>query len=386
MSAIGGMVRWGGKGIDTRPLFSMSRAMLSRGGMHRDAYVKGDAALFQNHGQGSPVRLPLSLAREGANCTLVLDGTPSFSSLGEELGDALWDLSHPESVLRAYCSFGGRFADVLCGAFSLAIVDEARGELYLARDAEGARPLFYLWEDDTFYFASEVKALLRVIPSAARIDAGHLRLHLISPYGTFSAENLYREIHALPAGHSALLSRLGFRLFRNESTETVPPFSPTFSCDTLYLPEERELSSMLTNLLFAFDYPQFDYLMPTLLRRLSELRGRGAPCRLVFEDPSLYMNLGYAGERADRIGAMFGVTAIPAAPERFFAKERELRRLERTARSLLGSVDTSDLRDLLGEHWSAQISREKNTAKRIRMEGMAYQTLLWVRNFPLLLA
>ena len=141
---------------------------------------------------------------------------------------------------------------------------------------------------------------------------------------------------------------------------------------------------MLRELLYLFDAPEFDYLMPSLLHDLSQRKENGAPYALVMQDPALCMSLGYAQRRADRIGALKGIRLLPAPPEQFFAKERDLRRSERPLRSLLGSTDTAALRYLLGEDWSAQITREKNTAKRIRMEGMAYQILFWEKHFPLL--
>ena len=142
---------------------------------------------------------------------------------------------------------------------------------------------------------------------------------------------------------------------------------------------------MLTELLFAFEAPEFDHLMPTLLHDLTLRREQGTPPSLSIEDPTLYMSVRYARMRADRIGAIKKLSLTSVVPERFFIKERDLRRLEKTMRSLLASTDTAFLRSLLGDAWDREILREKNTARRIRMEGMAYQTLLWIEHFPLLL-
>ena len=387
MSAIGGMVNWNSESIDSRPLFEMSRAMMLRAGAHRDAFVQKQIALVQNHTRSDRVRMPQSMSPEGRRVTAVLDGNPSFSSVGEEFFETFFDLSSPETLLDAYRSQRETLWDVLSGPFALAIADEARAELYLARDGDGARPLFYREEEGTLYFASEIKALLPTLRSVARIDAGRLRAHLISPYGVFFGEDLYRDLESLPAGCTAVWSRLGLRVFRNESgASTAAGGAVDFSSTELYFPGEKELDQILTELLYAFDYPQFDYLMPALLCELGERRLRGLPRELCFEDPSLCMSLRYARERADRIGALRGVLLTPRAPYRFFAKERELRRLEKTMRSLLGSIDTAPLKYLLGDRWSEEILRQKNTAKRIRMEGMAYQTLLWEKSRPLLLS
>ena len=365
MSAIGGMVNWNFETVDTRALFDMSRAMILRAPNHRDAYVRGNLALLQNHSRSGEMRMPQTMIREGRRYTVVLDGNPSFSPIGEEMFESFLDLGSPETLLDAYLSLRETLADAMSGPFAIAIVDEERAELYLGRDADGARPLFYREEEGVLYFASEIKGLLPTLRSAIRIDAGRLRTHLISPYGVCFGEDLYRDIESLPAGHSAILSRLGLRVFRNEPpAPSDPQGSFDFSCAEIVFPKEAELDRMLTEVLYAFDYPQFDYLMPTLFCALRARRERGMPRSLRFEDPSLCMNLRYARERADRIGSVRGVLLTPVAPRAFFAKERELRRLERTMRSLLGSVDSALLRYLLGDRWSEILLREKNTAKR----------------------
>ena len=387
MSAMAGMICWEKNNFDSRPLFEMSRAMLLRGGTKRRAYLHGGVALVQNDEKTASAQFPLTLS-EGGTLSIVIDGKPRLLPSGEDLGEALYDPTDASTLLRAYRLLGNTLADVLDGEFALAIADEARGELYLAKARDGGRPIFYYEDERGFFFASELRALLRTQGALFRIDAGALRTHLISPCGTYFPENLYRDANALPDGHSAVFSRLGLRLFQNQpkapqaSSQRVSaiPF-PEF-----YVPEEKELSSMLTELLFAFEAPEFDHLMPTLLHDLTLRREQGTPSSLSIEDPTLYMSVRYARMRADRIGAIKKLSLTSVVPERFFIKERDLRRLEKTMRSLLASTDTAVLRSLLGNTWGREILREKNTARRIRREAMAYQTLLWIEHFPLLLS
>ncbi|MBQ2999720.1 MAG: hypothetical protein IJD64_04595 [Clostridia bacterium] len=388
MSAIAGMICWTQKEFDSQPLFTMSRAMLLRGGAQRRAYLHGSVALVQNDEKTATSKFPLTLTEDGNPLSAVIDGTPRLLPSGEDLGEALYDPTDASTLLRAYRLLGNTLADALDGEFALAIADEKRGELYLAKDRNGSRPIFYYKDERAFFFASELRALLRTQGGLFRIDAGALRTHLISPCGTYFAEDLYRDANALPDGYSAVFSRLGLRLFPNQPK--VPQASPSrvsaIPFPEFYVPEEEELASMLTELLFAFETPEFDYLMPTLLHDLSMRRERGTPSRLIIEDPTLCMSVRYAQTRADRIGTMKKLTLIPTVPERFFVKERDLRRLEKTMRSLLASTDTAVLRSLLGETWDREILREKNTVSRIRREAMAYQTLLWIEHFPLLLS
>ncbi len=388
MSAIGGMVSWETANLNSRALFEMSRAMLFRGGAKRRAYLHGSVALVQNDSTTASAQFPLTSAENGKVLSAVIDGAPRLLPSGEDLGEAMYDPADASTLLRAYRLLGSTLADALDGDFALAIADEARGELYLVRDRDGARPLFYYEDESRLLFASEIRGLLRTQSSLFRIDAGALRTHLISPCGVYFAEDLYRDIASLPIGHSALFSRMGLKIFPNQpaAPKNSPTHSPDLPFHECYVPEEEELSSMLTELLFAMEYPEFDHLMPTLLHELTIRREQGMPRCLSFEDPTLCMSVRYAKMRADRIGAIQKVTLTPTVPDRFFVKEKDLRRMEKIMCSLLSSTDTKALRHLLGDTWERQIIHEKNTARRIRMEGMAYQTLLWIEHFPLLLS
>jgi len=65
-----------------------------------------------------------------------------------------------EVVLRAYAEWGTEAFGRLRGMFALAIWDDARQQLVLARDPLGIKPLYYYQTETLFVFASEVRALL----------------------------------------------------------------------------------------------------------------------------------------------------------------------------------------------------------------------------------
>src|SRR4029453_5937146 len=64
------------------------------------------------------------------------------------------------------------------GMFALAVVDARTGELHLARDRLGEKPLYYGWAGGRVVFGSELKAL-RAHPELPRtVDRGALALYL----------------------------------------------------------------------------------------------------------------------------------------------------------------------------------------------------------------
>ncbi len=60
------------------------------------------------------------------------------------------------------------------GMFAFALADVATGELFLARDPFGIKPLYYLHRGDGVLFASELKALIAASGSQMRIEPGAL--------------------------------------------------------------------------------------------------------------------------------------------------------------------------------------------------------------------
>lgn len=76
-----------------------------------------------------------------------------------------------ETVLRLYQRFGPKCVEMLNGMFAFAI--SWKGELFLARDPLGIKPLYYGKNDDGLHFASEVKALSLVTNDIHEFPAGH---------------------------------------------------------------------------------------------------------------------------------------------------------------------------------------------------------------------
>jgi asparagine synthase (glutamine-hydrolysing) len=116
--------------------------------------------------------------------------------------------SDTEALLHLYALYGQDMVVHLRGMFALAIWDQARGGLFLARDPYGIKPLYYANDGWTFRFASQVKALLaggRVSrdPEPAGAVGFFLWGSVPEPF------TLYRDIRALPAGHSQWVDRAG---------------------------------------------------------------------------------------------------------------------------------------------------------------------------------
>ena len=118
--------------------------------------------------------------------------------------------SDTETLLHLYARCGAGMVHRLRGMFALAIWDEARRGIFVARDPYGIKPLYTANDGWTFRFASQVKALLAGHGVSRDTEpAGVVGFHL---FGSVPEPfTLYREIRALPAGHTQWVDAAGPR-------------------------------------------------------------------------------------------------------------------------------------------------------------------------------
>lgn len=118
--------------------------------------------------------------------------------------------SDTEALLHLYARHGREMVHHLRGMFAFAIWDNQARSIFLARDPYGIKPLYIADDGWTFRFASQVKALLAGgkisrDPEPAGIVGFHLWGSVPSPF------TIYRDIRALPAGHTLLVNEAGQR-------------------------------------------------------------------------------------------------------------------------------------------------------------------------------
>jgi asparagine synthase (glutamine-hydrolysing) len=110
--------------------------------------------------------------------TLVYNGELyNYKELRAELagrGAQFVTKSDTEVVLEALRAWGPEALSRFRGMFALALADTRTGELMLARDPLGIKPLYYLPRGDGVLFASELKALLAAVGPELKIESGAL--------------------------------------------------------------------------------------------------------------------------------------------------------------------------------------------------------------------
>jgi asparagine synthase (glutamine-hydrolysing) len=116
------------------------------------------------------------LSKQGL--TLVYNGELyNYRALRSELagrGVRFATNSDTEVVLEAWRAWGPDALPRFRGMFAFAIFDERSGELFLARDPLGIKPLYFLPRHEGVVFASELKALVAAMGAELRIEPGAL--------------------------------------------------------------------------------------------------------------------------------------------------------------------------------------------------------------------
>src|SRR5437764_1043684 len=127
----------------------------------------------------------------------------NFKALRQELlakGHHFRTSSDTETIVHAYEEYGVDCIERLHGMFGLAIWDQPRQRLLLARDRAGKKPLYYTPVDGNLIFASEIKSLLRHPRVKRQADVQALADFLSVRYVPGPA-TLFANIYKILPGH-----------------------------------------------------------------------------------------------------------------------------------------------------------------------------------------
>lgn len=193
-----------------------------RGPDDRGSYVTDDRCAFLGHRRLSIIDLTGGhepIANETGRRHLSYNGEIYNHN---ELRDALSGRGHTfrsktdgEVALHAYEDAPGDFETKLSGMFAIAILDEDASRITLVRDRNGIKPLYYWQDGDRLVFASELKAILALLPARPAISPAAVRQFLRWKYVP-APQTIFENVHELPAGH-----RLTATLDRDRGKLTV---------------------------------------------------------------------------------------------------------------------------------------------------------------------
>lgn len=204
MCAIAGVL---GLNFKQETIENMLHTMLRRGPDGNGIYVNQDCALMHTRlaiidpaGGAQPMRLEMGQEQY----MLVYNGELyNAEELRRELqgyGHEFTGHSDTEVVLHAYAQWGEHCVDRFNGIFAMAVWEEKRRRLFLARDRIGVKPLFFMQHEGGLIFGSEMKTILAFPTVRAELDAeGAAQILMLGP-GRIPGSGVFRGIREMEPG------------------------------------------------------------------------------------------------------------------------------------------------------------------------------------------
>ncbi|MBK1724254.1 asparagine synthase (glutamine-hydrolyzing) [Thiocystis violacea] len=228
MCGIAGFIMRSGRRPEPEQLERMSAQLAHRGPDDSGMHCSGAVGLAQT-------RLSIIGLATGHQPLVSADGQLALAANGEvynyiELNAELRERGrHPrtdsdsETILNAYAVHGPDAWPRLRGMYAFALHDAPRGELVLGRDRLGIKPLFFVRLPDRIAFASEIKALLAILPERPQIVPHALRQFLQNQFAS-GEETLIAGIKRVPPGEVLVIDRdLTIRRHRYWSALDIAP-------------------------------------------------------------------------------------------------------------------------------------------------------------------
>jgi len=129
----------------------------------------------------------------------------------EALGHQFKTNSDTEVIAHAYEEYGESCLRHFNGMFAIGIWDGMRKRLFLARDRLGKKPLYYSLMNDTFLFASELKALLAYPCFSRKVDPLSFMKYLFFEYVP-SPHTIFNDAKKLPPASYLIWQKGGVKI------------------------------------------------------------------------------------------------------------------------------------------------------------------------------
>ena len=203
-------------------LRQMRESLFHRGPDEMGEYIRSldekGPFLFLGHRRLSIIDLTTGhqpLANEDETVWVIFNGEIyNFNELREELenrGHQFYTRSDTEVIVHGYEEYGEECFKRFNGMFAIGIWDEKRNRLVLARDRLGKKPLYYSLINETFLFASELKAILLYPAFPREVDSLSLMKYLFFEFIP-CPHTIFRDAKKMPAASYLIYDKKGIEI------------------------------------------------------------------------------------------------------------------------------------------------------------------------------
>jgi len=225
-------------GVEQADVERMTRCMVHEPSYVSGTYANENAGLcvgWVSHDGSFSDCMPLW--NERRDVCLIFSGE-DFTGVGEvsQWGGRDLGSGSAKYLIALYEAMGLRFIERLNGWFSGLLVDLRRHLAVLFNDRYGLGRVYYHEDPDRFYFSSEAKSLLEVLPSLRRLDLRGVA-ETFACGSVLQDRTLFAGISLLPGGSRWSFAPNGHickeRYFSRQTWERQPTMSNVEFCDHL---------------------------------------------------------------------------------------------------------------------------------------------------------
>ena len=215
--------------VTLREVQTMARSIVHRGPDDEGYYVSGPLGLGFRRLSIIDIEgghQPMSDAEETVR--VVFNGEiynfPELRQELESLGQVFRTRSDTEVIVLGYKQWGDEILSRMNGMFGLAIWDERRRRLVIARDPFGIKPIYYRIDQGSVWFGSEIRTILAATSVNPEPDPTAVNLFLRYRF-TPSPYTIFKDIRKLAAGTMLAFEEGKFSL-RRWYRFSPRPFTP----------------------------------------------------------------------------------------------------------------------------------------------------------------
>lgn len=154
------------------------------------------------------------------------------------------DTSDTKVILEAFAEWGVKAIELFNGMFVMALYDRKEQSCTLIRDRIGIKPLFYHFDGENLIFASELKALVKVLGAKQTLKFNKIAINQYLHLGYIPEPlTIYENIYKFPAGN--------YTIFKNNKLEFQSYWDLSQKIQPEIMQNEQEAKNYLKELLIS---------------------------------------------------------------------------------------------------------------------------------------
>lgn len=215
MCGINGIFNYSGSTISDEKMLimGMNRCIAHRGPDDTGTWTDGSGRVHLGHQRLSIIDLSAQGHQpmdSGSGSVIVFNGEIyNYNEIRNLAGSRHYkSSSDTEVMLYMYEKYGEQCLDYFNGMFAFALWDERKGQLFLAKDRAGKKPLYYTTQGGIFAFSSEIRSLLTLPWVKATLDEKAF-YHFLTFNQLAPEMTMFRDIYKMAPGHKMVVGKNG---------------------------------------------------------------------------------------------------------------------------------------------------------------------------------